>query len=456
MKCNIYSKLVALALFAAAAQPVSAQKNRNLSLDEAVQMSIKNSGQLKLANAKVDEAIANYKDAWNNHLPDVKVTGSYLRLDNPNVDLKVKLGGGGSDTGKSSGGSIKVNQALYGLVNASVPLFSGFRIKYGAESAKYLEQAARLDAEKDKEDLIQNAINAYSNLYKAQKSVDLVKENLNQQKQRVTDFSNLEQNGLMARNDLLKAQLQQSNIELSLLDAQNNLKITCMNMDLMLGLPEDTDLTPDSTGFQNQEDAGSAMQWEQTALANRKDLSSLSVREQATNSMIKSINGEYYPGLALTGGYIAADIPNLLTITNALNIGIGLQYNLGALWKTGAKIDQAKARLHQLQATQGMLSDQVRLEVSQAYQNYLLSVSKIGVYAKAIDQAKENYRITKNKYDNNLVTTTDLLEADVAQLQANLNYTFSKADALVAYKKLQQTAGIISNINNKGKMADIH
>ena len=386
--------------------------------------------------------------------PDVKVTGAYMRLNSPDVNLKVKLGGSSSDTTKkSSGGAVKVDQAAYGLVNASLPLFSGFRIKYGAESTKYLAQAARLDADKDREEVIQNAISAYSNLYKAKKSVDLVQENLKQQKQRVTDFGNLEQNGLMARNDLLKAQLQQSNIELSLLDAQNNLKITCMNMDLMLGLPEDTDLMPDPDGFQKTEDAGSALQWEQTALANRKDLSSLSLREKATTSMIKSVKGEYYPGVAITGGYIAADVPNLLTITNALNIGIGLQYNLGAIWKTGAKIDQAKARLHQLQATQGMLSDQVRLEINQAYQNYLLSVNKISVYSKAIDQAKENYRITKNKYDNNLVTTTDLLEADVAQLQANLNYTFSKADAVVAYKKLQQTAGIITSNDYKGKVA---
>ncbi len=41
------------------------------------------------------------------------------------------------------------------------------------------------------------------------------------------------------------------------------------------------------------------------------------------------------------------------------------------------------------------------------------------------------------------MNTTDLLDADVAQLQSKLNYTFSKTDALVAYKKLQQTAGIL-------------
>jgi outer membrane protein len=449
MKHNTYSSLGALAIAAcitAVAPHAYAQKTRYLTLNEAIQLSIQTSGQLKIANAKVDEAIANSRDAWNNHLPDVKVTGAYLRLDNPNVDLKVKLGGRSSDTSKpASTNSIKVNQATYGIVNASLPLFSGFRIKYGVESAKYLEQAAKLDAEGNKEDITLNTINAYNNLYKAKKSVDLVKENLAQQKQRITDFTNLEKNGLLARNDLLKSQLQQSNIELSLLDAENNLKLTDINMDLMLGLPEDTELLPDESGIQNTSDAGSVIQWEQTALQNRKDISALSVREKATGSSIKSIQGEYYPGIALTGGYIAADVPSVLTLTNALNIGVGLQYNFGAIWKTGAKIDAAKARLHQLQANEGILSDQIRLEINQAYENYMLSVRKIDVYAKSIEQSNENYRITKNKFDNSLVTTTDLLEADVAQLQAQLNYTFSKADAAVAYKKLQQTAGVLSN-----------
>ncbi len=56
----------------------------------------------------------------------------------------------------------------------------------------------------------------------------------------------------------------------------------------------------------------------------------------------------------------------------------------------------------------------------------------------------ENYRITKNKYDNSLVTTTELLDADVAQVQSKINYAAAKADAIVAYKKLEQTAGVIN------------
>jgi len=450
MKHNIYNKLAVIALLITTTQLAVAQKSRTLTMDDAVKLAVQNSKQLKLSNAKVDEAIANYHDMWNNHLPDVKVTGAYMRINNPDVDLKVKLGGS-SDTSKSTSSAIKVNQAAYGIANASLPLFSGFRIKYGVESAKYLEQAAKLDVENDKEDVIQNAVNAYTNLYKAKKSVDLVEANLKQQQQRVTDFTNLEANGLLARNDLLKAQLQQSNIELTLLDARNNLTIASVNMDLMLGLPEGTELVPGDSSFNIPVDAGAVINWEQSALQNRKDIASLSFREKAATSGIRSTKGEYYPGIALTGGYIAADIPNLLTITNALNIGVGLQYNIGALWKTGAKVAQAQARLHEVQASQDMLSDEVRLQVNQAYENYLLSLRKIEVYARAVGQAVENYRITKNKFDNSLVTTTDLLEADVAQLQSQLNFTFSQADAFVAYKKLQQTAGMLTDTYKTAK-----
>ena len=446
MMHNKYSKLAAVsaAMFMAVTSGhVYAQGAKQLSLDEAVKLTVQNSGRLRIANAKIDEATANVHEARNNQLPDLKASGSYLRLNSPDVNLKVKLGSG-SSTGEPTGNPVKVDQAAYALVNASLPLFSGFRIKYGIESARYLAQAAKLDAEKDKEEVVQNAIDAYSNLYKAKKTVDLVKENLGREQKRVTDFGNLEKNGLMARNDLLKAQLQQSNIELSLLEAENNFKIASINMDLLMGLPEETTLMPDSTGLDGMPDAGTVMNWEQTALQNRKDRAALSVRMQAANTAIKASKGEYYPGLALSGGYIAADVPNVLTLTNALNVGIGLQYNLGALWKTGAKVDAAKARYHQIEANESMLADQVRIEVAHAYQNYILSQKKITVYSKSIEQANENYRITKNKYDNNLVTTTDLLDADVAQLQAQLNYAFSKVDAAVAYKKLEQTAGVLS------------
>ena len=443
MKHRLIKPVVAIISTFISLSCVWAQDVRPLPLADAINMSLQNSGKLKIADAKVEEALAMLRESRNNRLPDIKATGSYLRLNAPDINLKINTSSaqpGEENTGNSTP---KVDQAAYALVNASVPLFAGFRVKYGIESAKYLEQAARLDVEKDKEEVIQNVISAYSNLYKAHKSVALVKENMEREQQRVVDFTNMERNGIMARNDLLKAQLQLSNIELSLLDAENNLNIANVNMNLMLGLPVNTVLRPDSTGFEVAPLPSTINDWVEKALTNRKDRAALALRIQAAGTAVKATTGAYYPSLALTGGYVAANIPNLLTLTNALNLGIGLQYDLASLYKTSAKVDAAKARLHQAQAADGILADQVRLEVYNSYQNYIVSVRKVDVYKKSVEQANENYRITKNKYDNSLVTTTELLDADVAQLQAKLNYAFSKADAAVAYKKLEQTAGTL-------------
>jgi hypothetical protein len=59
-------------------------------------------------------------------------------------------------------------------------------------------------------------------------------------------------------------------------------------------------------------------------------------------------------------------------------------------------------------------------------------------------QSTENFRIIKNKYDNTLATATDLLEAEVTQLQSRLMVVSATVDAIVAYNKLLQTAGILT------------
>lgn len=439
MSIKIKNSFAIMLLGIGFANPLLAQETQKIALQDAITMSIKNSKNLKASNARIDEATAGVTEAKNNQLPDFKISGSYLRLSSANVDLKTK-----SDSAGSGGGTPNVKSAAYGIANVSLPIYAGGRIKYGIESAKYLEQASKLDADNDKDAVIFNTTNAYINLYKAGAAVNIVKENLQSSLSRDTNFSNLEKNGLLARNDLLKSQLQTSNIELSLLDAENNLKIANVNMDLMLGLPESTNIEIDSSFISLAQSVQNFSDYESAALQNRKDVQALSFRKKAAITGTKSAKAEAYPTLALTGGYIAAYIPHLVTITNAVNIGVGVSYNLASLWKTNTKLQQAKAREVEIDANEEILGDAVRLQINKDYQNYLLSQKKIDVYQKATEQATENYRITNNKYNNSLVTITDLLEADVALLQAKLNSSFAKADAVLAYNKLLQTAGLLS------------
>ena len=416
---------------------------RKISMEEAIDLSIKNSKPLKADRARIDQATANTTISKQDQLPNLSISGSYLRVTQPNIDLHYK-----SNSGGTAAAPISVNQAAYGIANLSIPIYSGMKIQYGIRSSEFLEKAARLDADQDKEAVILNTIDAFSNLYKAKANLRVIQQNLAQSRSRDADFANLEKNGLLARNDKLKALLQTANIELSMADVENNLKVTMVNMNIMLGLPEETVLIPDSSSLAEPGAIKSLSDYEQLALQNRKDMQAIGYRKQSSEAGIKKAKADYLPSLSLTSGYIAADIPNFITITNAVTFGVGLSYNVSSLWKTNAHVTAAKAQLAEVQANEEEMNEEIRRQVNQSYEALLTANKKIEVSRISIEQGIENYKIVKNKYDNSLLTVTDLLDANALMLQSQISLELARADAIVAYNTLLEKAGILAITRN--------
>lgn len=417
---------------------------RILKLDEAIQLSLSNNKQLRIDKAKVAGAMARVQEAENRRLPDVNVSGSYFLINQPGFTVKGnQAGSGGGTPPPNNNKSFQVNQAVIGNVSASVPLYTGGQIKYGIQSAQYLAEATRLDASINQQAVIQNTVQAFVNLFKSSETVRVVAENLADEQQRVKDFTNLEKQGLLARNDLMKASLQASNVELALLEAKSNWQIANMNMNLMLGLPENQVLQVDTSNLKIYKDNRNLAEWQTMAMNKRAEFASNLQRQKAADAQAMAIKGSMLPSMAASGGYFSADAQNLVSITNAVNIGLGIKYNVSSLWKTKAKMAEANAQKDELIAAQALLDDRIRMQVNKAYEDYLLTVRKIDVYNIAVEQAQENYRITNNKYNNGLATLTDLLDADLGRLRANLNKANAAADVSVAYANLLQAAGIL-------------
>jgi outer membrane protein TolC len=436
---KINNSIIALSLFIGIAN-TNAQEKKQLSLDEAVQLGIQNSKNLKIDAAKIEEATADLLEAKNKQLPDFKLSGQYMRLTNAKVDLKFL-----NESGSGGGGAMASPKSVFlGQANLSMPLYSGGRIKYGIESAKYLVEASKLSTENDKIAIAYNVAQAYNNLFKANQSIKVLEENLTASDKRDETFLKMENNGLIARNDRLKANLQTSNIELQLLEAKNNYNIANINMDLLLGIPETTIIEVDPNYIDEAQDAKPVDYYLTEAQQNRKDLQALSQQRRAAQFGSKAAKAENLPTVALTGGYIAADAPDFLTVYNAVNVGVGIQYNLANIWKKNSSLRQSQAREKQLEASNELLNDNIKLDVNREYQNTDYSKQRIAVFEKSAVQANENFRITKNKFDNGLATMTELLDADAAQISANVGVINAKADAALAYRKLLQTTGTLT------------
>ena len=88
------------------------------------------------------------------------------------------------------------------------------------------------------------------------------------------------------------------------------------------------------------------------------------------------------------------------------------------------------------------------MQVNQAYEALMTANKKIEVTEASIIQGQENYKIVKNKYENSLLTVTDLLDANALMLQSQISYEVAKADAIVAYNALLERAGVLATTRN--------
>jgi outer membrane protein TolC len=431
------SNRVIILLMASIGSYTYAQESTQLSLDEAIELGIQNSKSLKISQTKIEEATAQWIEAKNHRLPDFKLSASALLLANAKADIKILAP-------SNSGNAMPTpNSAYYGSANFSLPIYAGGKINYGIKSAEFLLEASKLSSENDKNAIAFNIAQAYNNLYKTEQTILVLKENRKAAAERDKTFLNLEKNGVIARNDRLKANLQTSDIELKIVEAESDFDIVTIHMDLLLGLPENTKIQVDpnyiNTGLQSE----NVDYYLQQAMQNRKDLQVIDYQQKAANLGWKAAKAENLPQIALTAGYIAAEVPKILTLYNAANIGIGVQYNLSNIWKKNTNLLHAETQIKKMDYNQQLVLDQIKLEVNRDFNNYKLAGKKIAVFEKTVVQADENFRITKNKYNNGLETITNLLEADAAQISANVNLLNAKADAVLSYKKLEQTVGTL-------------
>lgn len=415
-----------------------AQDNKSLSIHEVIQLATTQSKEAKAAETKVTGKKLDLNASKNEQLPEAKITGQFAVLSTPDINLRIPLG---NENGTPN---IKANQLMLAQASVSMPIYAGGKIKNSIHIAEEMVLAEQFAAATTKEQIANQAIKLYVTLYKAQQTVNLVEENIKRSEQQVIDFKAMEENGLIARNDLLKSELQLLNYKAALQEAVKNVKVSNYQLNKLLQLNEDTKI--EQISFEHANEILNEQFTFDSAQQNRNDLKLLTTQHKIATDQLKISKANYLPSVALTGGYVAADIKNVIAVTNALNAGVGLSYDLGSLYKNKKNVAVAKHRIEEVEEQIGITNDRIKIQLQEANENFTLAQNQEKVYAQAVIQANENYRIVKDKYDNGVADTDDLLEADVQQLQSNINEALSKANVIEKYYDLLLVNGqLISN-----------
>jgi len=411
-------------------------QDRPITLNEAIKLGVAHSNVIKLSSAKVDQAISQYNQAKDEALPTGKVSFGYNRAEIPANRLEF---------GKSSISLPKSADAYLGIASLNEVIFGGNRLKYAKQSTELLTQVARLDVDNSKDLVTYDIISSYYNLYKVFQSKKVVEQNLATIDQQIKQAQRFFEQGLVTKNDVLRFQLQRSNIELNGIDLETNRKIVNFDLDVLLGLPETTQLIPADVN-EGDRQIGPLTSYIDTALADRVELRQFDLRTKVAETTINNVKANRAPTLAASAGLYYVDVsanplPQSGSYVTPVTVGLTCGWNFSSLWTNKNKVAEAKIEREEVTINKGITINKVKREVNEDYQNYMMALDKVKLLQTSIEQATENNKILNSKYQSNIASATDRADAQTLLYQAQINLELAKADAGLAYYTLLKSTG---------------
>ncbi|MCD4804350.1 MAG: TolC family protein, partial [Desulfobacterales bacterium] len=370
-------------------------------LKHAVETALKANISLKISKEEANAALAVEKKQKTKFLPTFNATYQYEYIDEE----------------ATLGTIVAGSQEEYTLISkVTQPVFTGFSLLNQYKIAKLGLDAAKINEKLKRLEIIFEAKKMFFSLLKAQKFLKISQDTVTQITAQKEVAKNFYEVGMTPLNDLLQAKVELANARQELISAQNNLEITKSNFNVLLRRPINESVELEDvlsyTTFEHDIDYCFKM-----AKKNRLELKIASLEIEIAEKEVKLAQKDYYPSINLEGSYFKrgtewdVDGGDYIYDPEGWSITAVASWDF---WEWGRSIYEVKekqSRLSQAQYQKTEILDNIRIEVKQAYLNTLESEKNITTVKKAIEQAKENFRINKERYKEQIATSTDVLDA---------------------------------------------
>ena len=215
-----------------------------------------------------------------------------------------------------------------------------------------------------------------------------------------------------------------------------------------LGLADGDVIIPDTTLVKQTLARDIEAQWQQQATASSPVLRQSALGIAMTEQQERLARSETRPKIALFAadnfnGPITFEIPPLNKNINVWYLGVGVKYNIGALYKSNRKVKQAQlARLKSIEDSE-VAAQGVNNAIQAAHTAYEQSYVELATQQKSVELARQNYEVVNERYLNQLALITDMVDASNLLLNAQLQEVDARISIIMAYYKLHYLAGTL-------------
>ena len=498
------NKLIAFILFTTGlTQEVDAQ--RLLSLDSCRAMALRNNKELSISCVKQDVAANVRKSARTKYLPHVSAMGGYEwtsreisllsddqkeTLSNLGTSLTAGIAGqagqalgnlptgvqqllntigitpetvAGKITSMSSGIATSLNGVGQGIVDAfhtdtrnifagavmvTQPVFMGGAIIAMNKMADLGEELACNSAEQTRQQTLYSIDQTYWQVVSLRHKQKLAEGYLDLVKKLDDDVQKMIQEGVATRSEELSVSVKVNEAEMMLTKVNDGLVLSKMLLCQLCGIPIDEQIVLADEGSETLDavEVMPKMEMEQ-AMENRPELKQLQNMVDMSKQMTNILKAGNLPQVMLMGGYMVSN-PNLF---NSFQRKFGGMWNVGVMvrvpiWNWGDvayKVRASKGATTIARLKMDDAREKITLQVNQSNFQIQEANKKLEMAKVNIQKADENLRTANLGFQEGVISTTTVMEAQTAWLQAQSQKIDAAIDVKLSQVNLQKALGTL-------------
>ncbi len=406
---------LAAALLAAAAMlvagPAPAKAAETLTLDVCLDVALKESMAVKQAESDVAAAKMQLKQAGTDFWPSVSTTWGY-QYQAPQ---------------RSSSGMLVPQSNFAWQIQANQTVFNGFALQINERLRELGVDQSLLLLDQKRLELVLSVKSAYFNILLAEKGQMVAEQAVRQLESQVDVARNFFQVGMIPQVDVLQAEVDLANSRQDLITAANAVRSTKATLNSLMrrdvnreiNVADVLDYTPENPTF----DASVAK-----ALTNRPEIKRLDKSVTAGQESVDLARSGYYPSVSLfaayqkTGEKIEMNGSDVNAYPETTTLGVNLSWQVWDWFKRDYRVEEQQALLLKARHALNEIKDNITLQVKNAILEVDRNRENIQVSKKAIEQAEESSRMARERYREQVATSTEVLDAQTRLSRAQRNY----------------------------------
>lgn len=442
--------LLILAFLGLGVGQVHAQEVVQLTLKDALEYAMENNVNTRNARLETLVSKATIKETTATGLP--QITGAFNLDYNPSIPVVFLPNeppfGNPDIPGDVIPARFGISYSSGLAVNVKQMIFNG-SFFVGLRAARTLEQLTDFDLKKAENDVVENVKKAYYGVLVSQERVKLGQANLARLDTLLKETKALNEAGFAEKIEVSRVQVQRNNAYTQFEQSIAAYQISQQILKLQMGMPMDYELALTET-LTELNPAAEIQELLTAEASGRVEMNQLETNIELAKLDLKNNLVQYMPTIDLNGNIRRSGAGNELNrVYNKQNwfgsslIGISMSIPIFDGLAKSARIQKNRIQISQLENQRNFLTESFKNEVFTAKTNLKNDFDLLEVQRENLDLATEVFRVAKVKYQEGVGSNLEVVDADAALIQAEINYLGAIYDGLISMVELEKALGLL-------------